>query len=81
MPQNASNSTFEKLSKLLIEEADMPSLKVESTTNIREDFGFDSLDVVELIMSIEDVFCVDIPDEAIEGLVTVQDVVNYIDKK
>ena len=47
-------------------------------TRIAEDLGADSLDVVELLMSIEDEFEVEIPDEEIENLKTIGDVVEYI---
>ena len=42
------------------------------------ELGLDSLDVVELLMAIEEEFGVEIPDEKIEGLKTVGDVVDYI---
>ncbi|MBR7071417.1 MAG: acyl carrier protein [Clostridia bacterium] len=47
-------------------------------TRIIEDLGADSLDVVELLMAAEDEFEVEIPDESIEGMKTIGDVVNYI---
>lgn len=47
-------------------------------TKIAEDLEADSLDVVELLMSIEDEFEVEIPDEEIENLKTIGDVVEYI---
>jgi acyl carrier protein len=43
-----------------------------------EDLGADSLDLVELIMSMEDEFGLEISDEDAEGIVTVQDAINYI---
>lgn len=69
---------FEKLKKLLAEqlEADKESITLE--TDIAGDLGADSLDVVELAMSVEDVFGVIIPDEEIENLKTVGDVVDFI---
>ena len=50
-------------------------------TKIAEDLGADSLDVVELLMSIEDEFEVEIPDEEIENMKTIGDVVEYIQSK
>ena len=41
----------------------------------------DSLDVVEIIMSLEDEFGVEIPDDEIEGIKTVEDLVNYLANK
>jgi acyl carrier protein len=48
-------------------------------SNISEDFGADSLDIVDLVMSIEEEFDVEIPDEQIENVKTVRDVVQYIE--
>ncbi|MCQ2440523.1 MAG: acyl carrier protein [Clostridia bacterium] len=50
-------------------------------TRIADDLGADSLDVVEMLMAIEDDFDVEIPDEDIEGLKTIGDVVEYINNK
>ena len=50
-------------------------------TKIGEDLGADSLDVVELLMAIEEEFEVEIPDEDIEALKTIGDVVEYIQNK
>ena len=47
-------------------------------TNIAKDLGADSLDVVELLMSIDDEFGVEIPDEEIENIKTIGDLVEYI---
>jgi len=46
-----------------------------------EDLGADSLDIVELVMGFEDEFGIDIPDEDVEQMRTVQDAVDYIGKK
>ena len=44
-----------------------------------DDLGADSLDIVDLVMNLEDEFDTEIPDEAIEGMKTVGDVVKYIE--
>ena len=49
-------------------------------TRIAEDLGADSLDVVEMLMSVEDEFGIEIPDDAIEDLKTIGNVVEYIEK-
>ena len=46
---------------------------------IREDLGLDSLDIVDMVMTLEDEFGIEVPDEAIENLRTVGDVVNFVD--
>mgnify|MGYP003504513017 FL=1 len=57
-------------------DADIDSITLE--TDIQDDLGADSLDVVEMLMSIEDEFDIEIPDEQIENLKTVGQVVDYI---
>lgn len=70
---------FEKIRAILCEQLDLDEDKVTMESNIAEDLGADSLDVVDLIMSIEDEFDIEVPDEEIEGIKTVGDVVNYIE--
>lgn len=53
--------------------------KITSSTNIATDLGADSLDLVEILMSLEDEFSISIPDEAIPEIVTVGDLVKYIE--
>ncbi len=70
---------FEKIRAILCEQLDLDEANVTMDSNIAEDLGADSLDVVDLIMSIEDEFDIEVPDEEIEGIKTVGDVVNYIE--
>ncbi len=69
---------FEKIRDLLAEQLDANADDITLDTNIADDLGADSLDVVELLMAIEDEFEVEIPDEEIENLKTVGAVVDYI---
>ncbi len=69
---------FEKIKEILAEQLDANAEEMTMETRIDEDLGADSLDVVELLMSIEDEFEVEIPDEEIESLKTIGDVVEYI---
>ncbi len=71
---------FEKIRKILCEQLDIDEDTVSMESNIAEDLGADSMDVVDLIMSIEDEFEVEVPDEKIESIKTVGDVVNYIEQ-
>ena len=70
---------FEKIRSILCEQLDLEEDSVTMESNIAEDLGADSMDVVDLIMSIEDEFEVEVPDEKIESIKTVGDVVNYIE--
>lgn len=70
---------FEKIRAILCDQLDLEEDKVTMNSNIAEDLGADSLDVVDLIMTIEDEFDVEVPDESIENIKTVGDIVNYIE--
>ena len=69
---------FEKIATLLADQLDVDPDDLTPETRIIEDLGADSLDVVEFLMAAEDEFEVEIPDESIEGMKTIGDVVNYI---
>lgn len=70
---------FEKIRQILCDQLDIEENDVTMESNIAEDLGADSLDVVDLIMSIEDEFEIEVPDEEVENIKTVGDIVNYID--
>ncbi|MBQ3052716.1 MAG: acyl carrier protein [Clostridia bacterium] len=69
---------FEKICDILAEQLDADKEEMTADTNIAKDLGADSLDVVELLMSIEDEFEVEIPDEEIENIKTIGDLTDYI---
>ena len=69
---------FEKLKEILAEQLEANPDIITPQTDIAGELGADSLDVVELAMSVEDEFNVIIPDEEIENLKTVGDVVEFI---
>ncbi|GAU78215.1 acyl carrier protein [Fusibacter sp. 3D3] len=72
--------TFEKVRDILVEELDLDANEVTLESNIREDLGADSLDMVDLIMSIEDAFEVKVEENDAVNIKTVGDIVNYINK-
>lgn len=72
--------TFERIRELLAEQLDIEEEKITMESDILEDFEADSLDVVDMVMSLEDEFGVEVPDEAVENLKTVGDVVRYIEE-
>ena len=49
-------------------------------SNLVDDFDADSLDLVDLVMSIEDEFNIEVPEDAVEKMKTVGDVVNFIEE-
>ena len=70
---------LEKVKAILAEQFDVEESKITEETDLQEDLGADSLDVVDLLMSIEDEFEVEVPDEEIENLKTVGALVSYIE--
>jgi acyl carrier protein len=69
---------FEKVKTIIMEQlgAEEENIKMEAT--FVDDLSADSLDIVELVMSLEEEFDLEIPDTDAEKIVTVEDVVNYI---
>lgn len=72
--------TFEKVKAILCDQLDLEEDQVEMESSIIDDLGADSLDVVDLVMTLEDEFDTTIEDEIVEGLKTVEDIVKYIDE-
>ncbi len=70
---------FEKIKIILEDQLDLEEDTVTMESAIADDLGADSLDVVDLAMSIEDEFDVVIPDEEIENIKTVGDLVKYVE--
>ncbi len=71
--------TFEKVKKIIVEELGTKPELVKIDASIQEDLGADSLDAVELIMSIEDEFEIEVSDDAAMEIKTVRQLVEYID--
>ncbi len=72
---------FEKLKKIIAGQLNVDEAKITPESNFKEDLNADSLDLFELIMSLEDEYSVEIPAEDLEKMATVQDVVNYLEAK
>lgn len=70
---------FERVRTLLAEQLDVDKDKITMDSDILHDFEADSLDVVDMVMTLEDEFGIEVPDEAIEELHTVGDVVRYVE--
>ena len=71
---------FERIREIICDQIDLEEDKVTMDSDIMEDFEADSLDVVDLVMSIEDEFGLEVPDDQIENFRTVGDVVRYIEE-
>ena len=74
-------STFDRVKKVLVEQLDVDEDAVTQNASIVDDLGADSLDVVEIIMGLEEEFDVEIPDEDAEKIMTVQQIITYVEEK
>ncbi len=70
---------FEKIRTFIAEQLELEEDEITMDSELIDDLGADSLDIVDLIMSIEDEFDVEVPDEAIENMRTVGDAVKFIE--
>lgn len=71
---------FERIREMLAKQLEIEPEKITMESDILEDFEADSLDVVDMVMSLEDEFGIEIPDEQVENLRTVGDVVRYVEE-
>jgi acyl carrier protein len=71
-------SVEDKVKKIIAEKLGVDLEEVVPEASFVDDLGADSLDLVELIMSMEEEFDTDIPDEEAEKIQTVQDAINYV---
>ena len=71
---------FDKIKEIIVDQLGVDEEQVVMAASFIEDLGADSLDIVELIMSMEDEFGVDIPDIDAEKIATVKDAVDYVTK-
>lgn len=69
---------FEKVKTVIVEQLGIDEASVRMDSSFLDDLGTDSLDIVEFIMALEEEFGIEIPDEDVEKIVTVKDVVEYI---
>ena len=72
---------FEKMKEMIADQLNCEADSLTMETSFKEDLGADSLDLFELVMSMEDAFDVEIPSEELEQLTTVGAVVNYLKAK
>ncbi len=71
----------EKVKNIIVEQLGVDADSVTPEASFIDDLGADSLDIVELVMTMEEEFDLEIPDEDAEKIKTVNDVVNYIKAK
>ncbi len=71
---------FEKLAEILSSQLEVEKSFITLDSSLADDLGASSLDLVDLAMSIEDEFGIEVPDDLIEKVKTVGDVVNFIEE-
>ncbi|ARR01049.1 MULTISPECIES: acyl carrier protein [Campylobacter] len=72
-------AVFDEVRDVVVEQLSVAADAVKMESKIIEDLGADSLDVVELVMALEEKFDVEIPDSEAEKLISIADVVNYVE--
>lgn len=71
---------FEKIRAMICEQYEIDEDEVTLET-VLEDLNFDSLDMIEIAMDIEDEFNVEVPDEALEKFITIGDIVEFLENR
>ena len=77
----AKEEIFDKLKELVVDQLGVEEDEVTLEASMQDDLGADSLDLVDLVMSVEEEFGVKVADEDLENIKTVGDIVNYIEDR
>lgn len=72
--------TFDKIKEIICNQLEIDPEKITLESNLTDDLGIDSLDLIDLVMSIEDEYEIEVPDTELENIKTVGDAVKYIDE-
>ena len=70
---------FDEVREILAEQLDVDKDSIEMNSKLAEDLGADSLDAIDIVMTIEDQYAIEVPDENIENMKTVEDIVSFIE--
>ncbi len=70
---------FDEVREILAEQLDVDKDSIEMNSKLAEDLGADSLDAIDIVMTIEDQYAIEVPDESIENMKTVEDIVSFIE--
>ena len=74
-----SNDLFGRIQSIVAEQLGVEPTEVTKDASILDDLGADSLDVVELVMTLEEAFNIEVPDDAVEELRTIGDVQRFVE--
>lgn len=69
---------FDKVKDIIVDQLDVEEDAVTMESSIADDLGADSLDMVDLVMSLEEEFDIEVPDDQVENIKTVGDIVKFI---
>ena len=72
---------FDEIREIIAEELDISEEEIDLKSKLYDDLGADNLAIIDSVMSLEDQYSVEIPDEALEEISTVEDFVAYIESK
>lgn len=70
---------FDEIKDILAEQLDVNPDTIEMSSDLSSELGADSLDAIDIVMSIEDQYGIEVPDSVIENMKTVEDIVNFIE--
>lgn len=70
---------FNTIQDIIARQIGIEKAKIQPESNLMQDLDADSIEAVEIIMAIEDEYGVEIPDDAVEHIITVQDLVDFIE--
>ena len=72
---------LEKVKEIIAEQLNISESEISAESNLKDDLGADSLDLFELVMSLEEEYGIEIPSEDLEKIATFSDVIEYLNAK
>ena len=70
---------FDEVKEILADMLEINADEIELTSSLTDDLGADSLDAIDIVMSVEDQYGIEVPDEIIKSMKTVEDIVSFIE--
>ena len=70
---------FDEIKEILVDQLDVNPEDIEMTSSLSDDLGADSLDAIDIVMTIEDQYSIEVPDEIIKNMKTVEDIISYVE--
>lgn len=70
---------LDEVKEILVDQLEINADDIELTSSLIDDLGADSLDAIDIVMTIEDQYSIEVPDEMIKNMKTVEDIVSFIE--